>query len=234
MRSMEKKSNPLILCIESATTVCSVALFRGSECLADKELDDGYTHAENLAIFVQDVMAEANIEPTQLDAVCVSRGPGSYTGLRIGVSTGKGLAYGLSKPLIAISTLEALAHREIGEAGIRIPMLDARRMEVFAAAFDNRGVELMETKAVIVDEDSFSDFDEGAQLLMYGDGADKLADVFANRSDVKILQGYRASARDMIAPALKAYREDNFEDVAYFEPFYLKDFVAGIPKRVFK
>lgn len=230
---MEKKSNPLILCIESATTVCSVALFEGKKCLSSKELDDGYTHAENLANFVSEVLVDAGVEAAQLDAVCVCKGPGSYTGLRIGVSTGKGLAYGLKCPLIAVSTLEALAHRNIGRDAIRVPMLDARRMEVFAMAFDKDGSTLMDVRAIVVDEHSFDDLKSKGKLVLYGDGADKLKELYAEDEQVEVLADVRASAKDMILPALKAYGENNFEDIAYFEPFYLKDFVAGIPKRVF-
>jgi tRNA threonylcarbamoyladenosine biosynthesis protein TsaB len=228
----------LILNLETATTVCSVSLSKNGHLLALKELNEDYTHAENLTIFIENVVKEANVKLTELDAIAVSKGPGSYTGLRIGVSTAKGLCYSLDKPLIAINTLEHLASSVITNSksnskdsnSLFCPMIDARRMEVYCSFFDANGKEVRTTSAEIIDEDSFADLLKDHTIYFFGDGAAKCKEVLSKNKNAIFLPDIVPSAKDMIPFAEKAFSEKRFEDVAYFEPFYLKDFVAGKKK----
>ena len=181
-------------------------------------------------------MEVGKIDYKQLDAVAVSKGPGSYTGLRIGVSTAKGICYAADLPLMAIDTLEAMAHgikakfgRQIGENDLLIPMIDARRMEVYAAVFDANLNKIEDTAARVIDENSFEDLLKDHHLLLFGDGAPKLKKVFENQPNISIVEGFKPSAAYMLPLAEKALRNHDFVDVAYFEPFYLKDFIAGKP-----
>tara|TARA_Y100000768_G_scaffold384966_1_gene370052 strand:+ start:409 stop:1086 length:678 start_codon:yes stop_codon:yes gene_type:complete len=222
----------LILHIETATTNCSVALSVNGELVALNEINDGYAHAENLSILVEKCIKYAGKSLKELNAISVSLGPGSYTGLRIGVSTAKGLAYALSIPIIGIGTLEAFAHAGDVSSfnGVKIPMLDARRMEVYQAVYkDNKLLE--EVSANIITVDSFTAY-ANEQVLLYGPGADKLDALFGEFENIEVRKGVFPSAKDMIIPAMEKYQKEEFEDVAYFEPFYLKDFVAGKPKKL--
>lgn len=221
----------LILNIETATTMCSVSLGKDGQLLALKELNDDYTHAENLTLFIDDVVQQAGIQLKDIDAVAVSKGPGSYTGLRIGVSTAKGLCYSLEKPLLAINTLEHLSRSVSVEEGTLIcPMIDARRMEVYCAVYDYSGKEILPTAAEIIDENSFSSLLNGHKIFFIGDGAAKCKDAFSSQVNAVFIDGIFPSAKQMISLSEKAYLAAKFEDVAYFEPFYLKDFVAGKKK----
>lgn len=228
-----------ILILETATEVCSAALSRDGKLLGLKEQKEGYNHSGLLTVFAEELLKETGTLPSQLDAVCVSRGPGSYTGLRIGVSTAKGLCYALGIPLLAISTLDALAHylaRNPQEFGLEItgqtvfcPMLDARRMEVYTALYDRQGIRLNEISAQIIDENSFSALLEKQPVLFFGNGAAKCQP--ALKSPHALFAGdIVASARFMCLLAEERYNQKAFENVAYFEPFYLKDFVATVPK----
>lgn len=223
----------LILHLETSTTNCSVALSEGTRLLALKELNNGYTHNENLNIFIEEVLSEAKRSYHDLDAISVSLGPGSYTGLRIGVSAAKGLAYALDKPIIGVETLDAFSKNQAVQSfsGWLIPMLDARRMEVYSAVFRN-GKKVRETEAEIIDESSFSSYEE--PILLFGPGADKLTDLFNDHPTISIESGLVPTAVDLIQPALEKYQRQAFEDTAYFEPFYLKNFVAGKPKQLIK
>jgi tRNA threonylcarbamoyladenosine biosynthesis protein TsaB len=227
----------LILNLETATTACSVSLSRDGKLLALKELDGEYSHAENLTLFIEDVLDQAGLSINELDAIAVSKGPGSYTGLRIGVSTSKGLCYSLNKPLIAINTLQHLcsseqltAIRDQDPAILLCPMLDARRMEVYCAIYDMQGNELRPTAAEIIDEKSFSDLLKEHQICFFGDGAAKCKEAFAKAPNAVFIDGIMPSAKNMISFSENAFSNKQFEDVAYFEPFYLKDFVAGKKK----
>ena len=226
----------MILCLETATPVCSVALNDGCCTLAVRETEGQNAHSEKITNFIREAMETAGIDYHQLDAVAVSKGPGSYTGLRIGVSTAKGICYAADLPLMASDTLEAMAYgmkgklgSQIAENDLLIPMIDARRMEVYAAIFDANLNRIKDTEAVVVDENSFAELRQNRRLWLFGDGAPKLSELFENQPNISIINGFKPSAAYMRPLAEKAMKEQQFVDVAYFEPFYLKDFVAGKP-----
>ena len=218
----------MILCLETATPSCSVALVHNGEVFACEEDTKGQNHSEKITLFIDSVMKKANISYNDLDAVAVSMGPGSYTGLRIGVSTAKGICYAVSKPLIAVETLHAMAYGGKYN-GILIPMIDARRMEVYAAIFDENINKIKDTEAVIIDENSFADLKKDHHLYLFGDGADKCAELFANDDKITVIKDFYCSAKYMNTIAQQKFNNKDFVDVAYFEPFYLKDFVPGTP-----
>lgn len=219
---------PYILCIETTTEICSVALAKGNECLAIKECNTNNSHAKNMIPFVEDVLKQAQIDKAQLNAIAISIGPGSYTGLRIGVSTAKGLAYTLEIPVIAVSTLESIAEPYIGKASHCRPMLDARRMEVFTALFDENGHEIEAANAKIIEEDTFDNELSHNMTIFCGNGAPKCKDILSKYANADI-QFEPISAKNMILIAHRKFINKEFEDVAYFEPFYLKDYVAAKP-----
>ena len=224
----------LILSIESATKNCSVCVAQEGEISAIKELrEEKFSHSEKLHSFVLEVMSSSGHELSDIDAVAVSKGPGSYTGLRIGVSTAKGLCYALDKPLISVPTLESLARQVVpSENELIIPLLDARRMEVYSAVFDSRYSQIRETQAEVIEENSFSEFLERSRVCFLGDGAEKTKSVIRHPNAVFIDNRY-PSARETAILAEIRYQQQSFEDLAYFEPYYLKDFVAGTPKKIF-
>lgn len=227
----------MILCLETATSVCSVALNDGKRCLALRECVGQNAHSEKITVFIKEVLDEVGIGYEQLDAVAVSQGPGSYTGLRIGVSTAKGVCYAADRKLMAIDTLHAMAcgmKERLGDMlhanDLLIPMIDARRMEVYASIFNASLDKVDDTAALIIDEDSFSELTAvGRRLWIFGDGAPKLKEVFVNRPEIQIVEGFNPSAGFMASLAEQQLHSASFVDVAYFEPFYLKDFVAGKP-----
>ncbi len=224
----------LVLSIESATKNCSVALAADGEIMALKEVqEEKFSHSEKLHSFILEVMASADRQLKEIDAVAVSKGPGSYTGLRIGVSAAKGLCYALDKPLISVPTLESLARQvDLTDDGMIIPLLDARRMEVYSAVYNSRYEEVRETRAEVIEPHSFEQYLEGNKVCFLGDGAEKTKEVIQHPNAVFIGNRF-PSAREMAAIAEKKAQDRQFEDLAYFEPFYLKDFVAGKPKRYF-
>lgn len=230
----------LILCIETGTDICSVGIAKDGELLSLRESDEGRDHARKVGVFVDELLRETGIVPDDLDAVAVGKGPGSYTGLRIGVSFAKGLCYGLQKPLVAVGSLDALAEvaREDYEAGILsvddwdgaylCPMVDARRMEVYAQVFDTEGRPQGEVSAEVVDEGSFAAFrGQGCPFVIFGSGARKCADVLPDAVYVEVTP----SARGLARLAQQALDEGRTEDIAYFEPFYLKDFVVTTSRK---
>ena len=217
-----------IILIETSTSLCSVALAEDGAVTAYRESSAPKAHASLTAVFVQEVLYERGLALNDCDAVCVSKGPGSYTGLRVGVSTAKGLCFGSGRPLLAVGTLDTLVAQAEGEYKYIIPMIDARRMEVYACVFEN-GAQITETEPVIVDENSFAEYLEQGPCLFIGDGAGKCADVIKHPNAQFCQCNPKASA--MLSPAMKAYNEKRFEDVAYFEPFYLKEFVATVSKK---
>lgn len=227
----------MILCLETATPVCSVALNDGNRCLALRECVGQNAHSEKITIFIKEVLDEVGIGYDQLDAVAVSMGPGSYTGLRIGVSTAKGVCYAADRKLMAVDTLHAMAcgmkerlGNELQANDLLIPMIDARRMEVYASIFDAGLNKLEDTAALVIDENSFNELAvEGRKIWLFGDGAPKLKAVFANRPEIQIVEGFNPSAAFMASLAEQQLKAGKFVDVAYFEPFYLKDFIAGKP-----
>lgn len=226
----------MILCLETATPVCSVALNDGCCTIALRETEGQNAHSEKITNFIREVMETANIGYNQLDAVAVSKGPGSYTGLRIGVSTAKGICYAADLPLMAVDTLEAMAYgmkaklgSQMSDSDLLIPMIDARRMEVYAAIFDAHLDKIHDTEAMVIDENAFAELRQNHRLWLFGDGAPKLSKVFENQPNINIINGFRPSAAYMLPLAEKALKAHDFVDVAYFEPFYLKDFIAGKP-----
>lgn len=226
----------MILCLETATPTCSVALNDGDRTLALRECKGQNAHSEKITLFIKEVMEETGIGYDRLDAVAVSRGPGSYTGLRIGVSTAKGVCYAADKPLLAIDTLEAMAvgmRQRLGDdmlpSDLLVPMIDARRMEVYCAVFDASLQRVADTQALVVDTDAFAGWRSEHRLWLFGDGAPKLASLFASAPEIRIVDDLSPSAAFMAALSDQALKAGRVVDVAYFEPFYLKDFVAGKP-----
>ncbi len=231
----------LILCIETGTDICSVGIADGGELISLRESDEGRDHARKVGLFVDELLRETGIAPDDLDAVAVGKGPGSYTGLRIGVSFAKGFCYGVGIPLLSVGSLDALTEvaREDYEAGILAvddweqavlcPMVDARRMEVYAQLFDSAGRPLTGVAAEVVTPESFAPYRHraGRPFVLFGNGARKCSEVLPDAVLVEVAP----SARGLARPAQQALDEGRTEDVAYFEPFYLKDFVVTAPKR---
>ncbi|AZJ32843.1 tRNA threonylcarbamoyladenosine biosynthesis protein TsaB [Tenacibaculum mesophilum] len=220
-----------ILHIETATKNCSVSVAIKGELLALQELNDGnYSHAEKLHPFIQQVMKKAKLSFNDIDAVAVSKGPGSYTGLRIGVSAAKGLCFAFDKPLISIETLQSLAHKVSVKEGVVVPMLDARRMEVYAAVYNSKYEQVRDIKAEIINESSFEEYLSKGKVYFIGDGAEKCKGIIVNENAV-FIDGEFPSAKEMVQLSLDKYKKNDIEDVAYFEPFYLKDFVVTPEKK---
>ena len=223
-----------IILIETSTALCSVALAEDGVITAYKESSAPKAHASLTAVFIDEILKEKGLTMSDCKAVCVSMGPGSYTGLRVGVSTAKGLCFGSGLPLIAVGTLDTLVAQaqvsgQIGNARYVVPMVDARRMEVYTAIFTPEGKQITETAPMIIDENSFAEQLAEGEVLFIGDGAGKCADMIKHPNAKFIQCNPQASA--MLSPAQTAYNEKRFEDVAYFEPFYLKEFVATVSKK---
>jgi len=224
----------IILHIETSTNICSIAVSDNGQCLFSKSDSEGMNHAALLSVFIAEAMEFMKSASKKLDAVAVSSGPGSYTGLRIGISTAKGLCYGLDIPLIAISTLEvltanALQITEIAANSLFCPMIDARRMEVYAAIYNQEGIIQREISADIIDENSYSEILENHSVYFFGNGAEKCKATLTH-PNARFIDGMYPLAENMIVLAEKAYTEKKFVDVAYFEPFYLKEFYTTAPK----
>ncbi len=240
-----------IILIETSTALCSVALAEDGAIVSYRESSAPKAHASLTAVFIQEMLSERGLFVSDCDAVCVSMGPGSYTGLRVGVSTAKGLCFGAGKPLIAVGTLDTLVAQAVsqlaspspdaGDEGRSVmsgtsadyryivPMIDARRMEVYTAVFTPDGKQITETAPKIIDENSFADILADGPVLFIGDGAGKCADVLKH-PNARFCQ-CSPKASSMLSPALSELRSGNFRDVAYFEPFYLKEFVATVSKK---
>jgi tRNA threonylcarbamoyladenosine biosynthesis protein TsaB len=220
----------LILSIETSTTNCSVSLSKNGKLLVVKEdYDKNYSHAERLHVYINDVLKYAKVSAKDIDAVAISKGPGSYTGLRIGVSAAKGLCYALDIPLISIPTLESLAHQVTTNNGVIVSMLDARRLEVYSAVFDSNYQQIRETIAEILNEDSFSKYLQNGDVYFIGNGVEKTKRLISHQNAIYI-DDKLPSAKELGNIAFNKYKISDFEDVAYFEPYYLKDFVAIKPK----
>lgn len=213
-----------ILNIETATKNCSVSLAADGKTLVCKEISElGFSHAEKLHLFIEDVIQEAGISWSQLSAIAVSQGPGSYTGLRIGVSAAKGLSYALQIPLISVDTLASLAHQVTQNDGVIVPMIDARRMEVYSSIFDSNKKKIRAIQAEIITEESFATISDTVYFV--GDSNEKVKTVLTKSNFVFLDAIQYPSAKEMSAISYQKFEEKNFEDVAYFEPFYLKDFL---------
>lgn len=228
----------LILNIETATSVCSVGLSDGGKLLSVRESHEKNTHAAKVTLFSEEVIQEAGLSLDQLRAVAVSMGPGSYTGLRIGVSAAKGFCYALGIPLISIPTLQSMAlgavhfldHNVDNDKRVLLcPMIDARRMEVYTALYDLKNREVMKTAALVIDDNSFREELQSHHIYYFGDGADKCRDVL-DKNKLTYIDGVKPSSRYMMDLSWKKFQDKKFEDVAYFEPYYLKDFIAGKPR----
>ena len=216
-----------ILCLETATTNCSVAISVNGKAVTLIEVNNKqYSHAEKLHVFIEEVLSKSGINKAELDAVAISKGPGSYTGLRIGVSAAKGLCFALGIPLISIATLESLACQVSEKEGVIVPMLDARRMEVYSAAFDLDKEQVRATEAEILNEASFTEYLEKGKVFFLGDGAEKFKSLCSHKNAI-FLDDKFPSANQMASLAEINYKKSDIEDVAYFEPYYLKDFVTG-------
>jgi tRNA threonylcarbamoyladenosine biosynthesis protein TsaB len=224
-----------ILCIETATTICSVALASDGSILSERKSSEKNAHSAIITLFIDDILKEVGLEYTDIDAIAVSKGPGSYTGLRIGVSTAKGLCYALDVPLISVNTLQSMAKGmadnliNVDSSTLFCPMIDARRMEVYSAIFDNNTREVRETKAEIIEPDSFAEYLINHKMIFFGDGAPKCRDILTHPNAV-FYDDINPSAANMAEIAKEKFKGKQFENVAYFEPFYLKEFIAGIPR----
>lgn len=223
----------LILNIETATPILSVALSRDGEVIGAKTHNTQNSHAEFITVFIEEIMTAAGVSYEELDAVAVSEGPGSYTGLRIGVSTAKGLCYAKNIPLIAVSTLQGMAwgmaQKHPDQKAVYCPMIDARRMEVYDAFYNIAGIESRKVEATIVNENTYAATLQQNRVIFGGNGAAKCEETIGGENTV-FLENFEASATFLAPIAERKYQEKDFVDVAYFEPFYLKAFVAGKPK----
>jgi tRNA threonylcarbamoyladenosine biosynthesis protein TsaB len=229
-----------LLHIETATRVCSVALSIDGMIISKRESSEKNIHSSIITLFINEILEEAGLEFSGLDAICVSKGPGSYTGLRIGVSTAKGLCYALDKPLIAVGTLQALAwgaRRQIRSISAHLnekilfcPMIDARRMEVYYALFDPDLKQVRDTRAEVIHADSFNEYFKDHEIWFTGDGAEKCREFFSGQPNARFTENPLPSAGYLAELAEQHFKAGHFDDTAYFEPFYLKDFIPGIPK----
>ncbi len=230
----------LILNLESSTEVCSVALSENGKIISARENFDGQNHARLLSVYAQEVMSESGKEFQELSAVAVSQGPGSYTGLRIGVSLAKGICYANKLPLIAVDPLQAMSlHVSLNPKKWQLPdqsnllfapMIDARRMEVYTSIFDQLNNEIESVSAKIIEEDSFLEFLDKNVVVFFGNGSGKCKEIIKHPNAIFISE-VKTSAQFMCLLSQKAYENNNFVDLAYFEPFYLKDFIAGKPRK---
>ena len=223
-----------LLHIESTSTVCSVAISKDAELLALKELNNGYTHAENLHVFIEQLLQETALNSKDLNAISISSGPGSYTGLRIGFSAAKGLAYALQIPLITIDTLKALSNIVIQKNKVDAlfcPMMDARRMEVYCAVYSNNFKEILPTQALVLDDISILKFNHNTDIYFFGDGMPKAKTLLQSLPNTHFIDNIMASASSMVPLAFEKYQTKDFTDVAYSEPNYLKEFFFTTAKK---
>ena len=227
----------MILCLETSTSVCSVALVSTLGLVALRESEEGKSHASLLTVFVEDILSATGTEAKDLDAIAVSKGPGSYTGLRIGVSVAKGIAYAVSVPLIGIETTLSMFHGidekirikyDAGNDSLFVPMIDARRMEVYYSVFDSSGNRIREVAPEIITADHFKEIPEKTKIFVFGDGALKCKPLL-KRKNICFIDEFKMTASNMYIPANRAFNDKQFEDIAYFEPFYFKDFIATSP-----
>jgi tRNA threonylcarbamoyladenosine biosynthesis protein TsaB len=229
----------MVICLETATNLCSVALCDSAGIISLRESNESKSHASTLTLFIEEILKEHGIRARELDAVAVSKGPGSYTGLRIGVSVAKGIAYGAAIPLIGIETTLSMfcgitdsesIDTEAEVNSLFCPMLDARRMEVYYSIYGSGGNKMKDISAGIITKDTFANIPESQKIIFFGDGALKCKEVI-NRKNALFEANYRISASHMHKPVFQSLREKRFEDVAYFEPFYLKDFITSTPRK---
>ena len=218
-----------ILQIETSTTNCSVALSGNGKTIAVQEISNGYSHAENLHVFIKEILKECNLEFTDLNAIAVSKGPGSYTGLRIGVSAAKGLCFALDIPLISLETLQVLSQQVVVEVSFIVPMIDARRLEAYTKVYDSDNNTVREIEAEILSETSFSDYLSTGIVVFVGNKTNKTQELIQH-ANARFIDSV-PSAKDMSVLAYNKYKKNDIEDVAYFEPYYLKDFLVTPAKK---
>lgn len=219
-----------ILNLETATKNCSVSISQDGKTILCKEMAEaGYSHAEKLHVFIEECLKESKLSFNDLSAIAVSQGPGSYTGLRIGVSAAKGLGFALNLPLISVDTLQVLASQLSITEGVIIPMIDARRMEVYSAIFTSKFDKIREVQAEILTENSFEGFSETIHFV--GDCAEKAKTVLTNANFIFHEEIIYPSANEMGVLSYQKFQQNEFEDVAYFEPYYLKDFMVTVAKK---
>jgi tRNA threonylcarbamoyladenosine biosynthesis protein TsaB len=231
-----------ILHIDTGGNTCSVAISERESLLAFKESKQDRTHAAQLTVLIDSLLKENAFNFSDLSAIAVSMGPGSYTGLRIGVSTAKGICFGTGLPLIAVPSLESMCYgvmyRESAErdeilripGGLLCPMIDARRLEVYTGMFDCSCKQIADTHALVIDGTSFTDLLENNRILFFGSGADKTSAIIKSKNAL-FMPNFSSTAQDMILIAWNAFQSKKFADVAYFEPYYLKEFIATIPRK---
>jgi tRNA threonylcarbamoyladenosine biosynthesis protein TsaB len=228
----------MIICLETATNLCSVALIDNAGVVSLRESTEHKSHASQITVFADEMLRDQGMKASDLNAVAVSKGPGSYTGLRIGVSVAKGIAYGAAIPLIGVETTlsmfwgmkQNIHLTETKKEPYYCPMLDARRMEVYYAIYDSSGNKIKDISARVVTEDLFADIPESQSIIFFGDGAKKCKDII-NHKNATFAEDFRISAAYMHRPVIQALNEKKYEDVAYFEPFYLKDFITTVPRK---
>jgi tRNA threonylcarbamoyladenosine biosynthesis protein TsaB len=229
----------MIICLETATNLCSVALCDSAGVISLRGSNESKSHASMLTVFIEEILREHGMRARELEAIAVSKGPGSYTGLRIGVSVAKGIAYGAAIPLIGIETTLSMFWGIAGSKyfstepevnSLFCPMLDARRMEVYYAIYDSGGNKIKNISADIITEDTFVNIPESQKIIFFGDGAIKCKEVI-NRKNALFATDYMISASHMHKPVFQAFKDHRFEDVAYFEPLYLKDFITSKPRK---
>ena len=235
--SLQKRIMSCILHIETSTQVCSTALSQDGETIFHRENLEGPGHTVSCGLFVEEALSFADSHAIPVDAVAVSQGPGSYTGLRIGVSMAKGVCYGRGIPLIPLPTLKVLSvpvllyHDELEDDALLVPMVDARRMEVYAAVYDRALREVRPTQADIVEASTYRDYLDAHPVYFFGDGAAKCFPLISH-PNARLIEGIQPLARHMTPLAEMAMARRQFADVAYFEPYYLKQFVATMPKKL--
>jgi tRNA threonylcarbamoyladenosine biosynthesis protein TsaB len=229
----------MIICLETATNLCSVALCDSAGVISLRESNESKSHSSMLTLFIKEILNESGIRARDLEAIAVSKGPGSYTGLRIGVSVAKGIAYAASIPLIGIETTLSMfwgisgSRKEstgVDKNSLFCPMLDARRMEVYYAIYDAGSNKVKDISAEIINEDSFINIPESKKIIFFGDGAAKCKELI-KRTNAHFADDFRISASHMHKPVFQAHKNRHYEDVAYFEPFYLKDFITSKPRK---
>lgn len=228
-----------ILLLETATKVCSVAIAENTRILVTRESFSANSHSSVITSYISEVMQLSGKSRADIDAICISMGPGSYTGLRIGTSTAKGLCYAWEKPLLAVNTLQSMVYSFLEKQPdldlshtLLCPMIDARRMEVYNALFDSVGNYIRDTAAEVIDENSFAEIMKDSKVIFFGDGATKCKNLLRNNNAI-FIDDFLNSAAGMNIPAFRKLERKQFEDTAYFEPYYLKDFLATKPRKIF-
>ena len=223
-----------LLHIESTSTVCSVAISENEKLIALKEVNDGFSHAENLHLFIQDVLQQSRLTINQLEAISISSGPGSYTGLRIGFASVKGLAYALNIPLIKVDTLKSLSKSvldSVKKEAFYCPLIDARRMEVYYALHTNDLTEYQKPNNLVISTESINVFEMDKAIYFFGDGLEKSKPLLNTLNEFYFIENVMPSAKHLIPLAYEKFNENDFEDLAYAEPFYLKDFFFTKPSK---